>query len=76
MVEKARIKMSDASSLLPSLRDLGGNHHELWKGLMYASSFPCQKLLLASVSGPCGVSHLYFNLWELGVLSVFWGLCF
>lgn len=68
--------MSDVSSRLRSLRDLGGNHPELRKALLYASSFPCQKLPLDSVSGSYGVSHLYFNLWELGVLSVFWGLCF
>lgn len=76
MVRKARIKMLDGPSMLCSLHSVGGNHPELWMELLFTSSFLCQKPLLYSVSGSCSVSHLYFNLWELGVLSVFSGLYF
>lgn len=48
----------------------------IWNCCLFTSYFPCQEPLHHSVSGSRSVCHLYSNLWELGVLSIFWGLYF
>lgn len=68
--------MLDVPSMLCSLHGVGSNHPEMYMELLFTSYFPCQEPLHHSVSGSHSVFHLYSNLWELGVLSVFWGLYF
>lgn len=68
--------MLGVPSMLCSLHGVGSNHPEMYMELLFTSYFPCQEPLYHSVSGSRSVFHLYSHLWELGVLSVFWGLYF
>lgn len=66
--------MLDVSSIICSLKTNPVRLLRIVEGAIFTSSFPGQKRLLYLVTSSCSVSDFYFNLCELGVVSVF-GAC-